>query len=91
MNKTELLLLMKHESPAIPLEAVCEDYFGCSKATAKQRARAGTLPIPAFRLGESQKLPWMIHLKDLAGFIDTRYESARNEWVGPTPRAASHL
>jgi len=82
MNKTELLLLMKFEAPTIPLEKVCEDYFGCSKGTAKQKAKSGTLPVPAFRLGTSQKLPWMVSVSDLANYIDESRQQALNEWVG---------
>ncbi|MCB1555872.1 MAG: pyocin activator PrtN family protein [Alphaproteobacteria bacterium] len=82
MNKTEMLLFVKYETPAIPLERICEEYFGCAKGTAKQRAKAGTLPIPAFRLGSSQKLPWMVKISDLAAFIDKTHEEAKKEWVG---------
>lgn len=77
-----MLLLMKFETPTIPLEKICEDYFGCSHGTAKQKAKAGTLPIPAFRLGYSQKLPWVVNISDLAAFIDRQYEEAKREWVG---------
>jgi hypothetical protein len=82
MNKTELMLLIKFESPIIPLERVSEEYFGCSKNTAKQKAKSGTLPIPTFRLGTSQKLPWMINIQDLAQFIETNSTEAKREWVG---------
>jgi hypothetical protein len=82
VNKTELMLLMKFESPVIPLDKICYDYFGCSKNTAKQRAKSGTLPIPAFRLGTSQKLPWMINIQDLASFIEKNSIEAKREWVG---------
>lgn len=81
MNKIELMLLMKFESPLIPLDRICEDYFGYKKNTAKQRAKSGTLPVPAFRLGKSQKLPWMIKVQDLAFFIEKNCEEARQEWV----------
>ncbi len=77
-----MLLLIKFETPTIPLEKICEDYFGYSKGTPKQKAKAGTLPIPAFRLGSSQKSPWMIHISALAIFIDKTCEEAQNEWVG---------
>ena len=80
MNKTEMLLFVKFETPAIPLEMICEDYFGCVKGTAKLRAKSGSLPIPAFRLGASQKLPWMVNISDLAAFIDKAYEEAKSEW-----------
>ncbi|RKQ50615.1 pyocin activator protein PrtN [Roseivirga pacifica] len=77
-----MMLLMKFESPVIPLDKICYDYFGCNKNTAKQRAKSGTLPIPAFRLGKSQKLPWMINIQDLAYFIEENSNEAKNEWVG---------
>ena len=82
MNKTEMMLLMKFESPIIPLEKVCNDFFGYSKNTAKQRAKSGTLPIPAFRLGKSQKLPWMVKVQDLANYIERSSLNAKSQWVG---------
>lgn len=82
MNKTEMLLLMRFETPTISLENICEEFFGCSKGTAKLKAKSGTLPVPAFRLGTSQKLPWMVKLQDLAQFIDQTHEHAKKEWVG---------
>ena len=80
MNKTEMLLFVKYETPIIPLELICEEYFGCAKGTAKLRAKAGVLPIPAFRLGTSQKLPWMVNISDLAIFIDKAHDEARRAW-----------
>ena len=82
MNKTEILLLMKYETPIIPLEKICDDYFGCSKGTAKNKAKASTLPVPVFRLSPSQKAPWMVHIKDLAIYIEQKREEAQKEWVG---------
>lgn len=82
MNKMELMLLMRFESPVIPLEKVCDEFFGCSRNTAKQRAKSGTLPVPAFRLGKSQKLPWMIKIQDLANFIEQSSSMAKKEWIG---------
>lgn len=81
MNKTEMLLYVKFESPTVPLENICHEFFGCSKGTAKQRAKAGTLPVTAFRLGLSQKMPWMIKISDLAVFIDKTHEDAKKEWA----------
>ncbi|MEQ8470017.1 MAG: pyocin activator PrtN family protein [Marinoscillum sp.] len=75
--------MIRYQSPTIPLEAICEEYFGCTKGTAKLRAKSGNLPIPAFRLGKSQKLPWMINLEDLATHIDKTHEEAKKEWIGP--------
>ncbi|MDW3191268.1 MAG: pyocin activator PrtN family protein [Cytophagales bacterium] len=82
MNKTEMMLLMKFQSPTIPLKKVCTEYFGCSEGTAKNKAKAGTLPIPAFRLSPSQKAPWMVHTQDLASYIERQHEEAKDQWVG---------
>ena len=76
-----MILLMRYESPIIPLENICEEYFGCSKGTAKQKAKARALPIPAFRLGTSQKLPWVVNISDLANFIDRCWEESKEEWI----------
>jgi len=81
MRKTEMLLFMKYESPTIPLELICEEYFGYSKGTAKLKAKAGILPVPAFRLGSSQKLPWMVKISDLAAYIDDIHQEAKNNWI----------
>ena len=82
MNKTEMLLLIRFESPTIPLDSICREYFGYSIGTAKQKAKAGTLPVPAFRLGASQKMPWMVNITDLSAYIDKHYEDAKCDWVG---------
>ena len=81
MNKTEILLLLKYEAPIIQLDKVCEEYFGCSKGTAMHKAKAGILPVPVFRLTNSQKSPWMVHTKDLANFIEQKRLEAKNEWL----------
>lgn len=61
MNKTEMLLFVKYETPTIPLEVICEEYFGCAKGTAKLKAKAGSLPIPAFGWGHHRNyLGWSI-------------------------------
>ena len=80
MNKIEMYLFIKFKNPTIPLENVCEEYFGFSKGTAKQKAKSQTLPIPAFRLGNSQKSPWLVSLTDLAGFIDLNHNLAKAQW-----------
>ena len=82
MNKTEILLMMQYETPTIPLEKICTAYFGCSKQTAKNKAKAGTLPVVAFRMGVSQKAPWLVHASDLAEYVDQLRTDAKSEWVG---------
>ncbi|MCJ8322746.1 MAG: pyocin activator PrtN family protein [Rhizobiales bacterium] len=79
---THFMLLAQFEKPVIPLIEVCKEYFNMSTHTACNRAKCGTLPVPAFRLGKSQKHPWLIHLNDLADLIDTQAAEAKREHVG---------
>ncbi|MDF4751126.1 pyocin activator PrtN family protein, partial [Vibrio parahaemolyticus] len=45
-------------------------YFGLAPRTAKDRATANRLPIPAWR--ESQKAEYLVSLIDLANYIDEK-------------------
>lgn len=78
--KTIMLLMAQYEKPMIPLKEICADYFGMAPVTAAQRATAGNLPVPAMRMGKSQKCPWFVHIHDLAQFIDDQRAQAVEEW-----------
>ncbi|EGG92990.1 hypothetical protein IMCC1989_1943 [gamma proteobacterium IMCC1989] len=80
--KTEFLLMAQFEKAVVPLEDICAEYFGCARHTAKQKAKAGTLPVPAFQCSTSQKAPWMVHVVDLAKWVDKQRELAKEDWVG---------
>lgn len=67
---TVFLLMAEFETASIPLSDVCEKYFGMKPATADKKAALGQLPIPTFRAGQSQKAPRMIHIQDLADYIE---------------------
>lgn len=67
---TMFLLMAEYNTASIPLADICEKYFGMKVATADKKASLGKLPIPTFRMGDSQKSPRMIHVKDLADYID---------------------
>ena len=64
----------------IKLEDVCEDFFGLNYDTAKKRANEHALPLPAFRIGKSQKLPFVINIDDLAQHIERTTVKAHIEW-----------
>lgn len=78
--KTMMLLLAQYEKTTIPLEDVCEEYFACSRHTAKVRAKASALPIPAFQVGKSNKAPWFVHVEDLANLIDQQRADALRDF-----------
>lgn len=65
--------------PTAPLAAVTAKYLNIkNRYKANEMAKAGTLPIPSFRLG-SIRSPRMVHLKDLAELIDSQADEARGK------------
>lgn len=85
---TQFALLAQFETTHIPLKAVCEEYFGIKKNTAEQQAKAGTFPVPTFKLRDSERSPTLIHVSDLAEYIDARYKQAKEEWTAVNTPAA---
>ena len=79
--QTLLLLMAEYgQQVLIPLEQICEKVFHMSIKTANRKANASELPLPAVRLSDSQKSPYMISIHDLALYIEDRCTEARNEW-----------
>lgn len=74
---TMFLLMAEYESATVPLSQICEKYFGMKPFTAERKAAENKLPIPTFRTGDSQKAPRMIHIADLADFIDKQRSESK--------------
>jgi len=80
-DSTFSILLKKYNGNEVPeLKNVCDEYFNINYGTAKKRANHHQLPIPAFRQGKSQKLPFVINLRHLAQLIEKRAVKAHEEW-----------
>ncbi|WP_440517396.1 pyocin activator PrtN family protein [Serratia sarumanii] len=79
MNRM-FLLMAEFETSDIPLEKIAEKYLGISIELANKRANAGKLPIPSFRAVDSNKAPRLVHVKDLADYLDQRTAAAREEF-----------
>ena len=80
-NSTLSVLLKRFNyAKLLRLEEVCEEYFGINYKTAKRRANEHSLPLPAFRIGKSQKLPFVINIDDLAQHIERSTVQAHGEW-----------
>lgn len=75
---TYFALLAEFGTGQIPLEAVCERYFGLNEREAKRKACMQQLPVPVFRIG-SQKSGWLVSAEDLANRIDEERENAAKE------------
>ena len=69
---TATMLFLQHGKAVIPLEEVCESYFGMDKRTAYAKAYRGELPVPAFRATDSRKAPWLVSVLDLAKLLEER-------------------
>jgi hypothetical protein len=77
---TVFLLMAIHNDAVLPLSVVAEKYLAMSPRRANEMAAAGTFPIPTFRLRRSQKSPRMVHLQDLANWIDKQRQEAVKQW-----------
>ena len=80
MNTT-FLLMAQYGKAHIPLDVVAEDYLGMTSVRARQMAKAGKLPVPAFRVAKSQKSAWLVNTADLADYLDRQREVAKSDWV----------
>ncbi|WP_281214133.1 pyocin activator PrtN family protein [Shewanella insulae] len=78
LTKTHQLLLAQFSNRAvIPLDEIAEPFLGLSVRTAKNRAKAGLLPFAVFKMTDSAKCPYLVHLDDLADYIDKQNRKAR--------------
>ncbi|WP_374053693.1 pyocin activator PrtN family protein [Xenorhabdus taiwanensis] len=78
MNTT-FLLMAEFETSQIPLSAIAEKYLKLSPATAERKANEGKLKIPTYKMNDSQKSPRIVHVHDLAEYIDGQRELAAKE------------
>ncbi|MEB7537383.1 pyocin activator PrtN family protein [Pantoea anthophila] len=46
-------------------------------STAERKAADNKLPVPTFRTADSQKAPRMVHIADLADYIDVQRKASR--------------
>lgn len=77
MTQTEIQLLAVYRTPVVSVDSVAEPYFGLTAIEARRLAAAQRLGVPTFRLRDSRKAPLMVHVRDLAQYIDVLADSAR--------------
>ncbi|MBP8812354.1 MAG: pyocin activator PrtN family protein [Laribacter sp.] len=76
---TLFLLMAQYQKAVVSLNEISEEYLGMSPRRANELASANRLPLATFQL-YSQKSPRMVHLSDLANWLDTQREAARKQW-----------
>ena len=79
MNTT-FALAARFESPTVQLSKICDEFFGITSKTAEQKAKVQLLPVPTFKLRESQNSPTLVKVDDLALYIDKCHEEYRKTW-----------
>jgi hypothetical protein len=75
-----LLLAQYSNRLLIPVEDLAEQYLGIAVNTAKRKAKSNELPFPCFKMGKTQKSPYVVHLADLVNYIDQRVNESRALW-----------
>jgi hypothetical protein len=76
---TELQLVALY-GVAIPLSEVCETHLGLSYTEASRKAATEDLPVPTFRMRDSNKSPLLISAKHLAAYLDQKTAIAEEVW-----------
>ncbi|EML7933163.1 pyocin activator PrtN family protein [Providencia rettgeri] len=77
---TVFLLMAEFETSQIPLDIVAEKFLKLTPGYADKKATLGELPFPTYKDDKSQKSPRMVHISDLAEWIDKRRNEAKKEF-----------
>ncbi|HCZ8848584.1 TPA: pyocin activator PrtN family protein [Proteus mirabilis] len=75
---TVFLLMAEYETSQIPLSVVAEKFLSISPSWADKKANLGELPFPTYR--DNQKSGRLVHIVDLAEWIDKKREMAKQEF-----------
>ncbi|WP_311749672.1 pyocin activator PrtN family protein [Proteus terrae] len=75
---TVFLLMAEYETSQIPLSVVAEKFLSISPSWADKKANLGELPFPTYR--DNQKSGRLVHIVDLAEWIDKKREIAKQEF-----------
>ncbi len=77
---TQWLLVVKYQTPLVPAETVCADFFHpLSYKAWKELVAAGEILLPLTRMTDSRKAPLYVAVAHLAAFLDARAKSADRE------------
>lgn len=81
MNRTIFMLMAQYDGkPMIPAETACRDFFApLTYQTFLRKVQDGEIALPLVKMERSQKGARMIHLADLAAYIDVRRDAAVEE------------
>jgi hypothetical protein len=81
MTSTAQMLAAEHEGRTVlTAELVCKTYFAPMSYTVfLRKLKLGEIDLVVTRMGRSQKAPRLVHVEDLARYIDSRRKVAERE------------
>lgn len=80
LNTTFLLLAQYDGRAAVSAEEVCRDFFApLTYPVFLRKVGSAEIPLPVVRMEDSQKGAKMVHVSDLAAYLDDRREAAIKE------------
>lgn len=77
---TVFLLMAEFETSQIPLAVVAKKFLNMTESYADKKANLGELPFPVYRDTTSQKSIRMVHIIDLAKWIDEERKKAHHNF-----------
>lgn len=79
---TNEYLFIKYRSMTVELMTVVTDYYPhLSKAEALRKANNQEFPFSVFKIDQSKRAPFLVHVKDLADVLDKKYSEASKDFA----------
>ncbi|QSQ94319.1 MULTISPECIES: pyocin activator PrtN family protein [Acinetobacter] len=75
-------LFIKYRSMTVELMTIVADYYPhLSKAEALRKANNQEFPFSVFKIDQSKRAPFLVHVKDLADILDKKYSEASKDYA----------
>ena len=75
-------LFIKYRSMTVELMTIVTDYYPhLSKAEALRKANNQEFPFSVFKIDQSKRAPFLVHVKDLANILDNQYSEASKDFA----------
>jgi len=79
---TKEYLFIKYRSMTVELMTIVSDYYPhLSKAEALRKANNQEFPFSVFKIDQSKRAPFLVHVKDLADILDKQYSEASKDFA----------
>lgn len=79
MNTLMMLFCQYDSKSVIPVDVVAAEHFNLDKQVFLRKISDGSIGLPVICMEDSQKTAKVVHVKDLADYIDNRRANAQRE------------